>query len=283
MNIVLLPNLSKQDAKHHTDRITQKLLSYHAQVWMYRPMERTFSGRGIRFWDQFDEMIAACDAMIAIGGDGTIIHASKHAARAGKPILGVNVGRLGFVAGLEVNELELLEKLVQGQFDVDTRMMIDVEVKRDSGDIRHHVLNDAVISRGALSRILDLQVSLNQDTICKYRADGLILSTPTGSTAYSLSAGGPVVDPSMECMILTPICPHSLLTRPVVFNAASQLSAMADCGSEIYLTLDGATSIRIEGGEQVLFTKSDYSVQLIQLHHKGFYQVVNEKLTERRA
>ena len=92
-----------------------------------------------------------------------------------------------------------------------------------------------------------------------------------------------MVDPSMECMILTPICPHSLLTRPVVFNASSQLSAMADCGSEIYLTLDGATSIRIEGGEQVLFTKSDYSVQLIQLHPKGFYQVVNEKLTERRA
>ncbi len=131
-----------------------------------------------------------------------------------------------------------------------------------------------------------------QELLCTYlrdagyetaaAGDGVLVCTPTGSTAYSLSAGGPVVDPSMECMILTPICPHSLLTRPVVFNANSLISAKADSGSEIYLTLDGATSIRIESGESIYFSKSRLSVQLIQLHDKGFYQVVNEKLTERR-
>ena len=282
MKIVLLPNLTKQDAALHTGRITQKLLDLKAEVWMHIPMKSEFHSFPIRFWTDFDEMIANCDAVIAIGGDGTIIHAAKHAAHAQKPILGVNVGRLGFVAGLEVNELDLLEALVTGNHTVDNRMMISATVGRPDGNSTYHALNDAVISRGALSRILDFEVSLNQDTICRYRADGLILSTPTGSTAYSLSAGGPVVDPSMECMILTPICPHSLLTRPVVFNANSLISAKADCGSEIYLTLDGATSVRIESGESVYFSKSRLSVQLIQLHHKGFYQVVNEKLTERR-
>ena len=282
MNIVLLPNLTKQDAALHTGRITEKLLELNSAVWMHFPMEQHFSKYPIRFWGDFDEMIQKCDVVIAIGGDGTIIHAAKHAAQARKPILGVNVGRLGFVAGLETNELELLERLVSGKYTVDPRMMITATVGKPDGNLTYHALNDAVISRGALSRILDFQVSLNQDTICRYRADGLILSTPTGSTAYSLSAGGPVVDPSMECMILTPICPHSLLTRPVVFNANSLISAKADCGSEIYLTLDGATSIRIESGESIYFSKSRLSVQLIQLHDKGFYQVVNEKLTERR-
>lgn len=282
MNIVLLPNLTKQDAALHTGRIAEKLLDLQTSVWMHMPLKREFHQYPIRFWGDFDEMISQCDAVIAIGGDGTIIHAAKHAAQAQKPILGINVGRLGFVAGLETDELELLELLVSGKYTVDNRMMISATVGKADGDVTYQALNEAVISRGSLSRILDFQVSLNEDTICRYRADGLILSTPTGSTAYSLSAGGPVVDPSMECMILTPICPHSLLTRPVVFNANSLISAKADSGGEIYLTLDGATSIRIESGEQVYFSKSRLSVQLIQLHHKGFYQVVNEKLTERR-
>ena len=282
MNIVLLPNLTKQDAALHTGRIAEKLLDLQTSVWMHMPLKREFHQYPIRFWGDFDEMISQCDAVIAIGGDGTIIHAAKHAAQAQKPILGINVGRLGFVAGLETDELELLELLVSGKYTVDNRMMISATVGKADGDVTYQALNEAVISRGSLSRILDFQVSLNEDTICRYRADGLILSTPTGSTAYSLSAGGPVVDPSMECMILTPICPHSLLTRPVVFNANSLISAKADSGGEIYLTLDGAASIRIESGEQVYFSKSRLSVQLIQLHHKGFYQVVNEKLTERR-
>lgn len=282
MNIVLLPNLTKQDAALHTGRIAEKLLDLQTSVWMHMPLKREFHQYPIRFWGDFDEMISQCDAVIAIGGDGTIIHAAKHAAQAQKPILGINVGRLGFVAGLETDELELLELLVSGKYTVDNRMMISATVGKADGDVAYQALNEAVISRGSLSRILDFQVSLNEDTICRYRADGLILSTPTGSTAYSLSAGGPVVDPSMECMILTPICPHSLLTRPVVFNANSLISAKADSAGEIYLTLDGAASIRIESGEQVYFSKSRLSVQLIQLHHKGFYQVVNEKLTERR-
>ncbi len=282
MNIVLLPNLTKQDAALHTGRIAEKLLDLQTSVWMHMPLKREFHQYPIRFWGDFDEMISQCDAVIAIGGDGTIIHAAKHAAQAQKPILGINVGRLGFVAGLETDELELLELLVSGKYTVDNRMMISATVGKADGDVTYQALNEAVISRGSLSRILDFQVSLNEDTICRYRADGLILSTPTGSTAYSLSAGGPVVDPSMECMILTPICPHSLLTRPVVFNANSLISAKADSAGEIYLTLDGAASIRIESGEQVYFSKSRLSVQLIQLHHKGFYQVVNEKLTERR-
>ena len=281
-NLVLLPNLTKRNAALHTNRIADKLRELGIKVWMHEPMEKVFSDSDTLFWEDFDQMIESCDGVIAIGGDGTIIHAAKHAAHADKPILGFNVGRLGFVAGLEVDELELLEHLVTGQYTEEKRMMISVKTFFQGRPMEYQVLNDAVIARGSFSRILDFQVSLNQGAICHYRADGLILATPTGSTAYSLSAGGPVVDPSMECILLTPICPHSLFTRPVIFNSQSHIAARAEGDEAIYLTLDGEESLCI-GNEEVSFAKSEEEVRLIQLRHKEFYQVVNEKLAEKRG
>jgi NAD+ kinase len=284
LKIAVIPNLSKQDAHNKTIQIVNKCCQFGADILMISSFKGYFPGMEIDFYEDFHEMINACDAIIAIGGDGTIIHSAKHAAKADKPILGINVGRLGFVAGLEMDELEYLKDLIDGNYTIENRMMLSVTLERDGKIQSYYALNDAVIARGSLSRIVDFKVLFNENNVCEYRADGLILSTPTGSTAYSLSAGGPVIDPSMQCIILTPICPHSLFTRTVVFGPESRLSVLSKSNydSEIFLTLDGETSIQIQNGESISFCSSELAAKLIKLKHKNFYEVVNEKLTERR-
>lgn len=285
LKIAVTPNLSKSNARQHTAAIVQKLRRFGAEVNMFDTLKADFPGLGIAFHSDFSRMIEECDVLLAVGGDGTIIHAAKHAAAANKPVLGVNVGRLGFVAGLETNELDKFQDLVNGNYRLEERMMLEVSFKSEKRKKLYYALNDAVVSRGSMSRILDFEVSLNDNNICDYRADGLIVSTPTGSTAYSLSAGGPVVDPSMKCIILTPICPHSLFTRPVVFGGGSRLGIQATSHyeSEIFLTLDGEISMKISDKECIEIRKSRLAVKLVDLKRKNFYEVVNEKLSERRT
>lgn len=285
MNIAVLPNLTKKDAHRHTLAVLKKLRELGAGLWMHHVLKEDFAGTPVRFFSDFFQMIEECDMVIAIGGDGTIIHAARHAAAAKKPILGVNVGRVGFVAGLETNELDALEGLFTGKFTIDERMMLEIRLQTERDVQVFYALNDAVVARGSLSRILDFQVLLDSANVCHYRADGLILATPTGSTAYSLSAGGPVIDPSMQCILLTPICPHSLFTRTVVFGADSLLEVLAWPGAEgeCFLTVDGETSIQITPQMRGLsFCRAERSARVIQLKHNNFYDVVNRKLTERR-
>ena len=284
MKIAIMPNLSKHNAQFHTLRVVDTLQKFGAEVCMRSNLKGCFANSAIVFYDDFDQMMSDCDAVIAVGGDGTIIHCSRHAAAAEKPILGINVGRLGFVAGLETDELDKLEKLMDGSYTVEKRMMLEVQLENNGKLETYFALNDAVIARGALSRILDLTVHFNDKNVCEYRADGLIISTPTGSTAYSLSAGGPVIDPSVSCILLSPICPHSLLTRPVIFGPDAKLSvtASSNYGSEIFLTVDGDTFIQIADNQKINFYRSDRMVRIIKLKDDNFYEVVNEKLAERR-
>lgn len=284
MKIAVLPNLSKKNAQYHTEQLILKLQELGAFVCMDAKFSEIFTLKGIRFCS-FDHMLELCDVLIAVGGDGTIIHCSHHAASVQKPILGINTGRLGFVAGLETNEYDLLEKLVRGDYFLENRMMLDVLVAEEEGNRTFSALNDAVIARGALSQILDLQVSLNDTQVSDYRADGLIISTPTGSTAYSLAAGGPIIDPQMDCLLLSPICSHSLLTRPVVFGPDSRLSVQAhsDYGGQILLTVDGNKPVEISNKvKNIYFFKSSKTVQIIKLKNNNFYEIVNEKLGEGR-
>ncbi|HEX2985951.1 MAG TPA: NAD(+)/NADH kinase [Caproiciproducens sp.] len=279
-----MPNLSKNNARFHTTRVIQKLQEYGADVLMKSVFRECFQESHIRFYDEFKDMVQDCDAVIAVGGDGTIIHYARHAAAAEKPILGINVGRLGFVAGLETDELDTLKQLVDGKYTIENRMMIEIKLEYEGKTRIYRALNDAVVARGALSKILDFKVNFNDKNVCDYRADGLIMSTPTGSTAYSLSAGGPVVDPSIGCIILTPICPHSLLMRPIVFGPESHLSVQASSNyeSEIFLTIDGDSSIKIEDHQNIEISRSDQMVRIIKLKQDNFYEIVNEKLAEGR-
>lgn len=281
MKIAVLPNLDKKQARFHTLRVIEKLLSLGTEVLMEKRLKPFFDKPEITFFPEFDEMLRSCDLMIAIGGDGTIIHFARHAAEAEKPLLGVNIGRLGFVAELEPDEFQELDKLASGDYQVENRMMLQVSYTEDGTEKKCHVLNDAVVSRNALSPMPDYQVGFHGMNVCKFRGDGLIVATPTGSTAYSLSAGGPIIDPKLECIIFSPVCSHSLLTRPVVFGPDAVLSVQVDSlpGSEVYLTMDGQISVKItDSAQKIFFSRSERSVQIIHIKEHNFYEIVNEKL-----
>ncbi|WP_050698137.1 NAD(+)/NADH kinase [Anaeromassilibacillus senegalensis] len=284
MNVLIIPNLTKNNAQLHTVRVVNQLRQYGASVTMKSEHQDDFPGCPITFAPDFFQALQECDVVLAIGGDGTIIHAAKHAAMTNKPVLGINVGRLGFVAGLEVDELEKLENLVEGDYSLEERMMLQISLNQSEELRTFYALNDAVISRGSLSRILDLKVLFNHSNMCDYRADGLIFATPTGSTAYSLSAGGPVIDPSMNCILLSPICPHSLFTRTVVFGEDAKLEVLPsrDSESEIFLTIDGETAVPVGDRCPICISRAAYTAQIIKLKPSNFYEVVNEKLAERR-
>lgn len=282
----MLPNLTKTDAALHTTRILKKLELLGAQPLMLAKDRPIFENLA-RYYETTDELLCNCDVVIAVGGDGTIIRAAKEAMCFDRPVLGINVGRLGFVAGLETNELDRLQNLIEKNYILDERMVLQVDLICNGVKQKYFALNDAVIARGALSRILDLEVLFNEAIVCDYRADGLILSTPTGSTAYSLSAGGPVIDPSMKCILLSPICPHSLMTRTVVFGENSKLKVRVTSSekeSEAYLTIDGEISISLNNFDQYIhFEKAPQTAKIIKLKNTNFYEIVNNKLTERRV
>ena len=283
MKIALIPNLGKRDAKLHTSRVIAKLQQIGAEVLLQQEFQTEFSEFSVTICED-DKIYLCCDLIIAIGGDGTIIRGAKYAALFNKPVLGINVGRLGFVAGLEKHELFYLDALVSGAYEIEERMMIQVTYWDNGKQKVDHVMNEAVIARGALSKIVEFQVFSQGVSTGDYRADGLIIATPTGSTAYSLSAGGPVVDPQMDCILLTPVCPHSLFSRTVVFGSKSKLKVQASSlyNSDIFLTLDGEHSVQIYEEEPLEFCRSPLSVKMIRMKKNNFYNVLREKLGDRR-
>jgi len=225
------------------------------------------------------EDVEACDALIAIGGDGTILNAAQLALPHRKPVLGINAGRLGYLAGLEPDELELLPRLATGEFRLDRRMLLQVDVIEDERVLTSALcLNDAVISRYGVSYAATVQVNCSQG--CRsltYLGDGVIFATPTGSTAYNFSAGGPVVEPGIESILLTPICNHKALTRTVVFSAQSQFSV--DITShDLALTTDAQPPQPLLPGQRITVCKADCEAQLIRLKPSGFLDILYEKV-----
>ncbi|NLB15951.1 MAG: NAD(+)/NADH kinase [Clostridiales bacterium] len=225
------------------------------------------------------------DLLIVIGGDGTVMRAARRAAPLGIPILGINCGHLGYLAELEPDEIPLISRYFEGDYRIENRMMIRVSA---GGGKSFLALNDAVISHGAISRMAEMELLCDGDYVNKYFADGLIIATPTGSTAYSLSAGGPVVDPRIDCFVVTPICPHSFGARPMLFNADTELCVVnaslknSSDPSEtgvLYLTVDGFDSLPLERGETVTLKKSDITTSFIRMNRHNFYQVLSRKMS----
>lgn len=281
--IALIPNLTKNGAYEESLKAIRLLKSFGGKILMTADLSEKYSDNDIAFFESHEVLIQKCDAVVTIGGDGTIIHAAKHAANFEKPLLGINMGRLGFVAELEPNELPMLERLFSGDYNVEKRQMLKVTLKSKSGSKSFFALNDAVISRGSMTKIIDLDVWLKKSYICHYRADGLIVSTPTGSSAYALSAGGPVIEPSMSCILMTPICSHSLFSRPVLFNPSSEIlvNAVSREDTDLTLTIDGETTIPITADDTVVITTAKIYAELIVLKDKTFYRVLSDKFTER--
>ena len=229
-----------------------------------------------------EEAIRGCDIAVTIGGDGTIIHNAKYAATYEKPLLGVNLGRVGFVANIEPDETRELKKLVTGDYRIQKRMLLDVTVEQDGVQRNFTAVNEAVLQRDTRSNMVDMSVALHGERIISYRADGMLFSTPTGSTAYSFSAGGPVIEPDMRCILLTPICPQALSSRQAVFGENAVLSAKVYpmSGLSCYMTVDGQYHIPISTDDSVTVRKSPKELQLIIIKEKNFYTLLNEKLKE---
>ena len=244
-----------------------------------------------RFFEKFDKVtflpyetaVENCDVVIAVGGDGTVIRHSALAAIKGKPILGINAGRLGFLSGLEKGEKKLLKELVQGKYTCESRMLLRAQIINCGKVIYdNYCLNDVVV-RSAGTRMVDMQVLSGEKKIGVYRGDGIIFATPTGSTAYSLSAGGPVVDPGLECMIMTPVCAHSLSVRSIIFDSDKELQVY--CGDrekdDLVITLDGNSPVTADENSFINIKKADISVDFITLKRENFYEVLNQKMIER--
>ncbi len=283
MRIAVIVNLSKEAAISCAKEIAILLLGENCDVLMHSECSRYYKGIHITYTDTIEELFESCDIAVTAGGDGTIIHAAKYAAKAKVPLIGVNVGRLGFAADLEPDQIHRLKELVSGKFKTEKRILLDVEVQKNGHSKHYLAVNDAIVARGQLSKVIDLSLSLNGEWIAKYRADGLLFSTPTGSTAYSLSAGGPILAPQMDCILATPVCPHSLFSRSVLFDGSSVLSVSVKIPTECccVLTIDGEKNVDILSEDTVTIRKSELVLELITLNKRNFYRLLNEKLKER--
>ena len=229
-----------------------------------------------------EDVYQSSDIIVVLGGDGTILESARKAAPANIPILGINLGRLGYMAELELDELNELKTVINGEYSIEKRMMIKVEViGKDGGEkLSAYALNDAVISNGSIARIIDLALYEGGSLVSSYRSDGLIISTPTGSTAYSMSAGGAVVDPRVECICVTPICPHALGSRPIIFPKSAMIEVKNICQREkmIFLTLDGRLNQELSYGDTVKITESELETSLIRIKSNCFYNQLRKKM-----
>ena len=226
------------------------------------------------------ECVKNADVVITVGGDGTILHTASVSAKAGVPLVGINLGKVGYMAEIEPDELALLDRLFDKNYTSEKRMLLDAKVIRDGKTVFTAIaLNDAVISRGGKLRMSNITLYESDKRICDYVTDGLIFATPTGSTAYNLSAGGPITDPALDCIISTPICAHSLSnSRPIVFNPKAKLRCVINTDNEAYFSADGGEEFILKKNDEIKVGKSLLELDLIKLKEGSFYDKLAEKL-----
>lgn len=225
--------------------------------------------------------ISQVGLVVVLGGDGTFLSAARLIRNGDVPILGVNLGGLGFLTAFSLNELyPVLEKILSGRFETESRMMLNSTiVRKDEVLAEYSVLNDVVITKAAIARIIDLETSINEYYLTTFKADGLIISTPTGSTAYSMAAGGPIVVPSLHAIILTPICPHTLTNRSIVVPDSAEIRVIIRSKKEgVFLTFDGQVGQSLKAGDLVKIKKSEHSLRMIKSSFKDYYEVLRTKL-----
>lgn len=263
----LLPNFNKPDTLETIDFIQKKLKSHSINVEI-NPEDN----KGI-------------DLAIVLGGDGTLLYYARKKQWMTIPLLGVNLGRLGFMSEVEVNDIEnALAKIIDLNFYLEKRMMLEVSVYRQQKSIFNAVaLNEAVVAKGSLSRMGTLEVFINNSWVDTYPADGMIIATPTGSTAYSLSAGGPLVHPNMELMIVTPIAAHALYARPLIVPSTANVQIKSHGSEKTYLTVDGQDNIAIETEDIVHINKSYNSINLVRFFNSSYYKIMRQKLRRSEA
>ena len=281
-NVILTPN-PYRDKNFQTVRAAMKVLKdagMEPRLCLPFEVDRNYElPKDLRF-HKLDRELQNAELVICFGGDGTILHMAKAATRKNLPILGVNIGTMGFMAELESTELDQLARLAKNDYTLDKRMMLDVVVQRDRDIIFHDIgLNDVVITKGAIARIAHLAVKCDGVEAMQYGGDGIILATPTGSTAYSLSAGGPIVEPEASNILITPSCAHDVMSRCIVASDKRVITVelMHNARRNAYLSVDGGKALRLNLGDVVTVRKSNLETKLIRLKDRSFYDVVNVK------
>ena len=280
--VILTPN-PYRDKDFQTVRQAMEVLSQvgiESNICLPFEVDRSFQlPKDLRF-SRLDREIQNADAVICFGGDGTILYMAKHATRAGIPILGINIGTMGFMAELESGELDALKRLANDDYRVENRMMLDVSVYRGRDIIFHDIgLNDVVISKGAIARIVHLSVECDGVQALECSGDGVIVATPTGSTAYSLSAGGPIVEPEASSILLTPICAHDVVSRSIVTSDRRVITVglTKNARRSAFLSVDGGKALKMNMGDVATIKRSNLQTRLIRLKDHSFFDVVNMK------
>lgn len=281
-NVILTPN-PYRDKGFQTVRSAYRILKdagMEPKICLPFEVDKNFDlPRDLRF-TRLDRELPNAELVICFGGDGTILHMAKTATRKGIPILGVNIGTMGFMAELESTELDQLARLATNDYSVDTRMMLDVTVQRERDIIYHDIcLNDVVITKGAIARIAHLSVKCDGVQAMQCSGDGVIVATPTGSTAYSLSAGGPIVEPTASNILVTPICTHEIMSRCMVTSGSRTISVelIRNARRNAFLSVDGGKALKLNIGDIATIRKSNMETKLIHLKNHSFFDVVNQK------
>lgn len=280
--IILTPN-PYRDKNFSTVREAMKILvgaGMDVKICLPFDVDRSYDLPVDLRFSRLDKELPGASAVICFGGDGTILHMAKAATRHNVPVLGVNIGTMGFMAELESGELRQLERLATDDYSVDERMMLDVTVYRDRDIIFHDIcLNDVVITKGAVARIVHLAVKCDNVLAMECGGDGIIVATPTGSTAYSLSAGGPIVEPEAHSILVTPICAHDVGSRCMVASDSRviRVELTRNARRNAFLSVDGGKALKMNMGDYALIKKSGLSTKLIRLKERSFYDVINMK------
>lgn len=276
-NIAIMPNVKKDIGLVWTKKIVDDLKD-KAVIYMDKLYE--MSGIPAIYTENIYDKI---ETLIVLGGDGTILQVADECARHGIAVLGVNLGRVGFMSEVEVDDIEAaVQKLLSGEYRIQSRMMLKIEI-RQNGSVQgtYYALNDVVIAKSPKARLIYMKLYADGEQVNAYTADGVVIATPTGSTGYSLSAGGPVVDPSMELCVATPICAHMLSARAAVMSPDKELVIRLDDeqNNEAAVSIDGDTQAHIRHGDEVVITKAEYKTRLIKIGNQSFYDTLIRKLS----
>ncbi len=247
------------------------------------PLVEAHLAKHLRYATGMDEeaIRGEADLVVVLGGDGTLISVARLVGAREVPILGVNLGSLGFLTEITLDELyPAMERCLSRDYEVSERMMLRATVVRDGKEIAsHRVLNDVVINKGALARIIDLETEVDDRWLTTFKADGLIISTPTGSTGYSLAANGPIVHPALDCLVITPICPHTLTNRPIVVASDAVITVRLQSANEdVFLTLDGQVGVELRSGDLLRIRRARHRARLVASRSKDYFEVLRTKL-----
>lgn len=285
--VLLLFNPKKDIPLEALKKVSDKLSSRGCEIYAFSNVRQKLEDAGAQSRIYFGEdgvVPEGIDFAVVFGGDGSMIRSAALLSGKEIPVVGINFGRVGYLAELEADDISFIDRIVDGDYEIDSRMMLDIRIMRSGETITcsSPVLNDAVLSNGPVASLLTFDVMCNGTKLRTYRADGVIVATPTGSTAYSMSAGGPILDPAVDALCVTPICPHALGVRPVVLNGDSviELRNIKSRKNSVFLTPDGRGAMELFPEDRVVISRSDKTTRLIRFKKDGFLGILKNKLSE---